>query len=121
MGQMHISQYDIQIANGAKQDTGKSTATKASLEEALSIQRAHSQYRMAAYTLTILASAHRNLRIFDGARSTSTMLSRKVDIASDLCNLIESFGAFYRLWKYVGKDKQRSSSQLQIACSCPDL
>jgi len=70
MDQMHISQYDIQIANGAKQDTGKSTATKASLEEALSIQRAHSQYRMAAYALTILASAHMNLRIFDGARST---------------------------------------------------
>jgi len=67
---MHISQYDIQIANGAKQDTGKSTAAKASLEEALSIQRAHSQCRMAAYTLTILASAHRNLRMFDGARST---------------------------------------------------
>jgi len=37
----------------------------------------------------------------------STMLSRKVDIASDLCNLIESFGAFYRQWKYTGKDKQR--------------
>ena len=38
---------------------------------------------------------------------SSTMLSRKVDIASDLCNLIESFGAFHRQWKYVGKDKQR--------------
>jgi len=38
---------------------------------------------------------------------SSTMLSRKVDIASDLCNLIESFGAFHRQWKYIGKDKQR--------------
>ena len=38
---------------------------------------------------------------------SSTMLSRKVDIASDLCNLIESFGAFYRQWKYICKDKQR--------------
>jgi len=38
---------------------------------------------------------------------SSTMLSRKVDIASDLCSLIESFGDFHRQWKYIGKDKQR--------------
>ena len=38
-GQMYISQYNSQITNGAKRHTGKCTAAKSLLEEALSIQR----------------------------------------------------------------------------------
>jgi len=38
-GQIYISQYNSQITNGAKRDTGKCTAAKSLLEEALSIQR----------------------------------------------------------------------------------
>jgi len=73
MGQMYISQYrqySSQITNGAKRDMGKCTGAKALLEEALSIQRALSRHGMAAHTLTILASAHGHLEMFDEARSS---------------------------------------------------
>jgi len=70
MGQMHIIRYGSQIANGANGDKGNCTIAKALLEKALSIHRAHSQDGMAAHTLTILASAHGYLKMFDDARST---------------------------------------------------
>jgi len=70
MGQMYISQYNNQIAHGAKGDKGKCTVAKALLGEALGIQRALSQDGMAADTLQILASAHGYLEMFDEARST---------------------------------------------------
>ena len=67
MGHMYISQYDSQITNG---DKGKCTDANALLEEALSIQRALSRYGMAADILTILASVHGYLEMFDEARNT---------------------------------------------------
>ena len=75
MSQMHLSQYDSQNTNRAegdraKGDKSKCTVANALLEEALSIQRAHTQYGLAAQTLTLLASSHGNLEMFDEARST---------------------------------------------------
>jgi len=54
----------------AKRDKSKCTVANALLEEALSIQRAHTQYGLAAQTLTLLVSSHGNLEMFDEARST---------------------------------------------------
>jgi len=70
MGKVHISQYDSPIANGPKGDKGKCTNAKALCEEALSILYSLSQYGMTVDTLTILASVHGYLEMFDEARST---------------------------------------------------
>ena len=81
-GQTYISQYNSQITNGAKRHTGKCTAAKSVLEEALSIQRALSQDGMSADTLTTLAIAHSNLEMFDEARST---LMEALDLTRRCC------------------------------------
>ena len=68
--QMNLSQYNSQITNGAEGDTGKCTAARGALEEALSILRVHLQDGMAAQILLLLASTHSCLDMFDGARRT---------------------------------------------------
>jgi len=81
MGSTYFRQYSSQIANGAEGDKGICTVAIALCKDALSIQFAHSEYYngMAAQTLTILASAHNNVEMFDGARST---LKEALDVST---------------------------------------
>ena len=61
--QMNLSQYNSQITNGAEGDTGKCTAARGALEEALSILRVHLQDGMAAQILTDTVTHHTHLRV----------------------------------------------------------
>jgi len=102
MGHMYIRQYRSQITNGSKGDKRKCTDANALLEEALSIQRAFSQDGMVVDTLTVLASAHGYLEMFDEARRT---LKQALDLTRR-CDGDES--------------SQRASCHQQMAIICQE-
>ena len=104
MGIWYLRQYNSQISNGAKGDKGRCTGAKALLEEALSIQRALSQYGIAADTLICLASAHGYLEMFDEARST---LKQALDLTRR-CHGEEAKKWLYVTSKWPSCAKRRS-------------